>query len=180
MKKIYKAKEIASFYIQLLNSIPDNYIDNLKLNKILFFAQAWSLVKTGQPIFEDEIQAWDYGPVVPDVYRIYKCCGKSPIEEAEESFDESNLDSDELNLLIDVYRNYGIYTGWALKDITHEKGSPWFQVYEKGKNRPIPQDMMKAYYSGKKLDTFDPSQLDIPVITAIPLAWDSPEDAAYD
>ena len=63
---------------------------------------------------------------------------------------------------------------------THEKGSPWFQVYEKGKNRPIPQDMMKTYYSGKTLDTFDPSQLDIPVITAIPLAWDSPEDAAYD
>jgi len=179
LKKTYKAKEIASFYIQLLNSIPDNYIDNLKLNKILYYVQAWNLVKNGEPLFEDEIQAWDYGPVVPEVYQIYKCCGKSPIQEPEESFDESRLNSDELDLLIDVYRYYGKYTGWALKEMTHEKGSPWDQVYEKNQNKPISLGIMKEYFSDKTLDSFDPSKLNIPLITEVPAEWDSQEDDIY-
>lgn len=177
---MYKAREIANFYIQLLNSIPDNSIDNLKLNKILYYAQGWSLVKNGTPLFEDDIQAWDYGPVIQEVYHTYKCCGKGPIEEADTPFDESRLSSEELELLLSVYMNYGKYTGWALKDMTHAKGSPWSQVYEKGMNRVIPLEIIKVYFEKEKLDTFEDDLSRIPVITAIPAQWDSAEDAVYD
>mgnify|MGYP002624756445 FL=1 len=177
---MYKAREIASFYIQLLNSIPDNYIDNLKLNKLLYYSQAWSLVKFSKPLFEDEIQAWDLGPVIPDVYHIYKCCGKNPIIEPEETFAESNLSSEEVELLIDVYRTYGKYTGWALKEMTHRPGGPWAQVYQKGMNRTISQESIKAYYAGETLDSFDLDKLNIPVITEVPAEWDTPEDSVYD
>ncbi len=177
---MFKAKEIADFYIQLLNSIPDNSIDNLKLNKILYYAQGWSLIKNKTRLFEDDIQAWDYGPVIPDVYHTYKCCGKGPIVEPEDSFDESRLSGEELELLINVYMNYGKYTGWALKDMTHANGSPWSQVYEKGMNRIIPLDIIEKYFANEKLDTFDDNLAKIPVITSVPVQWDSAEDSVYD
>lgn len=180
MSNSFQAKEIASFYIQLLNSIPDNSIDNLKLNKILYYAQAWSLTKRGKPIFSDEIIAWDYGPVIPEVYHMYKCCGSNAIVEAEAPFDEGRLSGEELELLIDVYRNYGKYTGWALKDMTHKKGAPWSQVYKKDQNNVISHDSMMEYYSNKILETFDPDSLSIPVVTSIPDSWDSEEDSVYD
>ena len=180
MEKRFKAKEIASFYIQLLNSIPDNYIDNLKLNKILYYAQAWSLVKLNKPLFEDEIQAWEYGPVIPDVYHTYKCCGKDPIREAEDSFDESNLSNEDLELLINVYRTYGQYTGWKLKEMTHRKHGPWDQVYQKEKNAVISLESIKSYFADKELDCFDPDKLNLPIITAVPAEWDSSEDSIYD
>ena len=180
MKEKYSALEIANFYIQLLNSLPDNYIDNLKLNKLLFFAQGWSLAKLGHPIFEDRILAWEYGPVIPNVYHTFKCCGKNHIEEPSDPFDEKRLDSDEIELLVDVYSNYGRYTGWALKNMTHEKGTPWELVYKKGQNADISQEEMKAYFSNQKLDTFNIDSVDIPIIEAIPLAWDSEGDSVYD
>lgn len=71
----FKALDIANLYIDLANSIPGDYIDNLKLNKICYYAQAWCCVKLGHPLFDDEIQAWDYGPLIPDVYHTYKICG---------------------------------------------------------------------------------------------------------
>jgi len=47
-------------------------ISNLKLQKLLYYAQAWHLVNFDVPLFGDSIEAWDFGPVIPNVYRQYK------------------------------------------------------------------------------------------------------------
>lgn len=175
----FKAIDIANFYIGLANDIQDDSIDNLKINKMLYYAQGWSLVKLGHSLFSEDIQAWDYGPVVPEVYHAFKCCGKSSIKEPQDVFDESRLNTEELELLIDVYRTYGKYTGWALKEMTHEKGSPWDQVYQKGMNNVIGIDRVKDYFSRLNLDSFDVDKINLPIINEIPLAWDSQEDSIY-
>lgn len=181
MKAEFRASEIADFYIQLFNSLPDNSIDNLKLNKMLYYAQSWSLVKLGRPLFSDEIEAWDHGPVIPEVYRTYKICGSNPIENPQEYFEEDRLPTDTLELLIDVYNTYGRYTGWALRDMTHHKGTPWDQVYKKGANNIISQDSMKKYFSSnEKLESFQLRDDDSNIITSVPKAWDSSEDGVYD
>lgn len=142
----FKALDIANLYIDLANSIPGDYIDNLKLNKICYYAQAWCCVKLGHPLFDDEIQAWDYGPLIPDVYHTYKICGDCRIAEPSYHVDESLLTSDELTLITDVYLTYGKYTSVALMNKTHEPGSPWAAVYENRANNPIPLDLMKNYF----------------------------------
>ena len=180
MEAKFKAMDIANFYIKLAKEIEDDSFDNLKINKMLYFAQAWALVKLGHPIFSDSIQAWDYGPVIPDVYRAFKCCGSMPIDSPIDDFDETELSTEELELLLDVYRNYGQFTGLALKNMTHIMGSPWNQVYEKGMNKVIPNDLIQAYFKDKSLDSFDIDSLNIPVITEVPASWDSPEDSIYD
>ena len=176
----YKAIDIANMYIRLANDIQDNSIDNLKINKMLYYAQGWALVRLGRPLFDESIQAWDYGPVIPEVYHAFKCCGKLSIKEPIDVFDESRLNSEELELLVDVYTAYGRYTGWALKEMTHEKGSPWDMVYQKGKNIIIENEIIKKYFEKQSLDTFDPDLIKLPEITEIPLSWDSREDSVYD
>ena len=177
MSARYTALQIADFFVQLANSLPDDSIDNLKINKIVYFAQGRALASLGRPLFDDQIEAWDYGPVVPSVYKAFKCCGKSPIAGPESTFDESQLSSDELNLLTDVYVNYGKYTGIALKEMTHRKGTPWSVIYEQGENRVIPLELIEEWF---KNDTdfvpFTINTANAGTITAVPASWDSEED----
>lgn len=54
--------DVANFFIEVSPAFDDN-MTQMKLYKMLYYAQGWSLVKLGRPLFDDEIQAWDYGPV---------------------------------------------------------------------------------------------------------------------
>ena len=143
----YRALDIASLFIQLANSLPNDQIDNLKVNKLCYYAQGWSLARLGYPLFDDEIQAWDYGPVIHDVYYAYRTCGKNPIQEPATDYDEDNLTGDELTLLTDIYTNYGKYTSAALINMTHNEGTPWKQVYVPKSNKVISQDAMREFFS---------------------------------
>lgn len=143
----YKALDIANLYVELANSLPNDSIDNLKLNKLCYYAQAWAETKLGYKLFPDEIQAWDHGPVIPSVYHSFKSCGWRPIEEPTYHFDESVLTSDEISLLTDVYMTYGKYTSRALEDRTHIPDAPWRQVYEEGANNIISDDSMVNYFN---------------------------------
>lgn len=148
MRAKYTALDIANLYVQLANDIPNDSIDNLKLNKLCYYAQAWSLARLGYPLFDDAIEAWRYGPVVSVVYSAFKACGKRPIEEPTYHFDESRLTSEELTLLTDVYMTYGKYSSTGLIEKTHEAGSPWRQVYEADKNNLIDETLLSSYFSG--------------------------------
>ncbi len=180
MAMAHKAIDIANFILQLAGSIGDNSIDNLKLNKMLYFAQGHYLAKYHSPLYEDEIQAWEYGPVIPEVYRAFKCCGANAIEAPTDEFDEANLSSKELELLIDVYNAYGRYTGLALKDMTHKKDSPWDKVYVKGQNIVIQKALIEQSFANMPLEGFELIPTPENIITAVPSSWDSEEDEVYD
>ena len=106
-------------------------------------------MKLGYPLFDDEIQAWEYGPLIPEVYHTYKICGDRRISEPTYHVDENKLSSDELTLITDVYLTYGKYTSVALMNKTHEPGSPWDVVYKNRANKPITLDLIKNYFSGR-------------------------------
>lgn len=151
---MHKAIDIANFFIDMAHSEEEGYITNLKVNKLLYFAQAWSLVRLGRPLFDERIEAWQYGPVVPNVYVAFKRYGGDGIAEPDGAYSPENFSDDELQLLIDIQREYGKYTASALVNITHEKGSPWWQVYH-GSGQTISTETMKDYFSRKgALNTF--------------------------
>ena len=70
---MYAALDIARYIIKYCKD--NGYsISNLKLQKLLYFVQAQFLVTyNGRPAFEEKIEAWDFGPVVPEVYHYLKC-----------------------------------------------------------------------------------------------------------
>ena len=97
-----KAIDIANFFIDLSNSLEEELMTNLKVNKLVYLAQAWSLVRLGKPLFCENIQAWQYGPVIPSVYNTFKVCGANNIENVFGEYNQKIFSPEELDLLIDI------------------------------------------------------------------------------
>ena len=116
---------------------------NLKLQKILYFVQAEFLVGMGKACFDDEIEAWTYGPVVPAVYFEYKIFGSTNIpDQGDNDFESiSRQDKDCLDAIIDVAAKY---SASSLVEITHRQ-SPWKNAYRR-KDKVIKQSEIKEYF----------------------------------
>ncbi len=146
-----KAIDVANFFVDVTSNDPEDAMTNMRVNKLLYFSQAWSLVRLGRPLFEDdEIQAWQYGPVAPGVYRAFSEYGRERIRKVAGDYSWKVFSVDETELLLDVLREYGIYTSAALVKLTHRKGSPWSEVYAPGCNATITNESMKTYYSAQE------------------------------
>lgn len=113
------------------------YITSLKLQKLLYFIQGLSAKVYGKRAFDNPIYAWSYGPVVTDMYKVYK--GRSPILTPSDNIKIS----DGLNKIIDiVISSYGQIEAEKLIDLTHEE-EPWLNT---PKDHIIDFDLMKEYF----------------------------------
>lgn len=86
---MYDAVSIARFVINYSNK-QEYGISNLKLQKIMYFIQAYFLITQDKPCFSDDIEAWDFGPVVPAAYHEFKQFGSGNIPYIDSYF-EGNL-----------------------------------------------------------------------------------------
>lgn len=161
---MYKASDIALWFLyknaaeskeHSLNAVEDDVyegITNLKLQKLLYYAQGVYLALYNERLFSDNIMAWEHGPVVVDVYKEYKENGRNQIKlkrnnEFDKIITKIEGDSKASNSLNLVYDNFAIYTAWQLRNMTHEEGSPWsITVAEKGLNNVIRKDLIKDYF----------------------------------
>lgn len=137
----HKALDVANVILKLSNPEVGDFISNLKLQKLLYYTQGFSLVILQQPIFEEDIKAWDYGPVVENVYHAFKGNGSEAICPNEE-FDTSFLSEKELELLINVYEVYGQFSALKLMNMTHEE-APWKNT---PRNGVISRDLMVSFF----------------------------------
>lgn len=140
------ALDIANFFIDLANNDPDEGMTNMRVNKLVYFANAWALVRLGRPLFDDEIQAWTFGPVIPAVYDAFKICGKERIHETAGNYSHSLLTTEETDLLLDVANEYGQYSTSRLVNITHKPGSPWSETFRRHENAVIDNTIIQAYF----------------------------------
>lgn len=140
------AIDIANFFIYLFQDDEDG-LTNLKLNKLLYYAQGHAMIRLERPLFAEEIQAWPHGPVVKCVYKEFKKNKNTRICEYTGRFDVTDFTDEECELLVDVAREYGKYTGSTLRNMTHKPGSPWEQYYrEEAHDTVIPDFAIKAYF----------------------------------
>jgi uncharacterized phage-associated protein len=123
-------------------------ITNLKLQKILYFIEAYSLVVKGQSMFSDSIQAWEYGPVIPTAYHSFKQNKSDPI------FPEEGyvvlLDEERRKVIEDVWNTFNKFSASRLVEITH-RHTPWkeaFKLTQKGLDGEISREEIAKYYSG--------------------------------
>jgi len=120
-------------------------LTNLKLQKLLYFAQAVSLSLNDTLLFRDRIEAWKFGPVVPSVYQELKKFGNAPVEMAMDGV--STLSTEITSILEDVWSLYGKFASHELVNITHNH-LPWKQVYLSGiVNGEITPEGLKSYYA---------------------------------
>ena len=123
---MYKATDIANFLVYLMTDSCDD-LTNMKLNKILYYAQGHYLQKYGKPLFEDCIEAWPHGPVIRSVYAKYKDFTDRRIT-AYDVAQIQCIDDDTKSYLVDVARKYGRFTASTLRNMTHKPKTPWSEV----------------------------------------------------
>ena len=135
----YKALDIANKIISKTDLEHGDTISNLKLQKMLYYQQGFHLAYFGTPLFDEDIVAWQYGPVVPSVYKEYKSFESNSISTSEEGI---SLSDDEEELFNNVYEEYNQFSAVALMKMTHEE-SPWKATEI---NSVISRDKMAAFF----------------------------------
>ena len=139
---MYKAQDIAKWFLyknyaeqKEKVATNDDYevydgITHLKLQKLLYNAQGVHLATQGEKLFDDDLEAWEHGPVVREVYDTYCVFGRNaiiipstPENDAIVRKIESDVKAKET--LDIVYDNFSIYTAWQLREMSHVKNGPW-------------------------------------------------------
>nr|DAM94001.1 MAG TPA: hypothetical protein [Caudoviricetes sp.] len=127
-----KALEVAKYVVTKCKK--DEYpISNLQLQKILYYIQHDFLKKNNKPLFDDDFEAWKFGPVVPSVYYEYSYLGALKIYEEYDDYDKiiQNLGDNILLINSTVCKKRNI-DPWTLVSETHAKGKAWDIIFKDG------------------------------------------------
>jgi uncharacterized phage-associated protein len=159
MNKVYKASDIANHFIYKSKIENNTDLTVLKLIKLVYIGYGWCLATLDRKIFNEKIEAWKHGPVVPSIYYEFKrfrdATGMTNINEYAIDFDlnekkeEINSiyssvdekDEDIIKILNAVWKKYKNYSGWELRNLTHE--GPWKKFYQKEQNNEIKEEDIK-------------------------------------
>ena len=124
-------------------------VSTWKLQKLVYYAQAWSLVWDEAPLFRERIEAWANGPVCPELYKIHRGNFYISSNDVKKGMAES-LTNEQRETLDAVIKYYGDKSGSYLSALTH-KERPWKET--RGdlpagtpSSREIPLDLMADYY----------------------------------
>ena len=142
-----KALDVAKYLLSLVNQDNGDTISNLKLQKLLYYVQGYYLAYFNKPLFNEDIEGWTLGPVVPVVYEEYKQYGRGCLPLDDFNFDISNLSQEELNVIQNVFSIYNDYSASTLVDMTH-KELPWINSLENNlavKNKISQVDIMSYF-----------------------------------
>ena len=124
--------DIANYFLSLTDEDAGDLISNLKLQKLVYYAQGYHVALFDHPLFNEPIHAWAHGPVIPDLYHRYKEYGAGAIPTLE-TFDFKKIPMDVKELLDEVYDVLGQFSAWKLRNMTHEE-TPWLEAKDKPGN----------------------------------------------
>lgn len=149
--KILKVQDIGRYFLYLANQ-EQKPITNKKLQKLVYYAQAWSLVLQNKKLFSEPIEAWVHGPAVRSLYAQYKKFGFEPIQE-EIKVDTLNIAGQTKELLNSVWNIYGKIDAGYLEILTHFE-EPWREARDglqssENSSNEISLKTMKNYYTEK-------------------------------
>ncbi len=121
---MYSAKQVSRFIITYCYN-KNHPVSNLKLQKILYFSWVDFYKETHEILFNDEICAWQLGPVVPEVYYEYCSYGGRAICESY----NNDIDTKNSQILSEIIDRYIYKLASSLVDMTHRPGTPWSEIY---------------------------------------------------
>lgn len=131
---MYNVFDVAQYvlyrYMELNRSIT-----NLKLQKLLYFIQRQSLQVNQRPMFNEIIEAWQFGPVVPAVY--YKYVGAGASEIYEFSLPDVKFEQEDIDIIEDIINKYIDSNPWIMVDETHNDGTAWDRAIKTGVYKPV-------------------------------------------
>lgn len=136
--------------LSIANYIVNNWSDkieitNLKLNKLVYYSYVESLRKLGRPLFDDTIEAWQYGPVEPAVYQAFSSYGRNPIQATS---GPAELDAASEQIVRCVMGKLGSLSAFDLVTMSHKPDGAWASVYSSEKDNAITPEAILASTDG--------------------------------
>ncbi len=125
-------------------------MSTMKLQKLCYYAQVWSLVWDDMPLFQEDFQAWANGPVCPELF--YKTQGKYSVIASDETGGEGDLSENQRDTVERVLKHYGEHDAQWLSQLMHME-DPWIIARKGipagiGCNNIITKESMAIYYGG--------------------------------
>lgn len=170
---MYKAIDIANWFIkkaieEVKKDANNGYLTNMHVQKLLYFAQGHYLVRNNEKLFEEDIEAWQYGPLILEVYSqlpsgacaimepqstVLELLQNDPKQlkiEKERTGKVDDYTNDFLNEIFDAYKKYSAI---ELANLSHEEA--WFRAYRRGKRTVLDIDLIKKDFEKKYTLTED-------------------------
>jgi len=167
----YSSRAIANYFLDLAEK-EGQPLTPMKLQKLVYFAHGWHLAIVEEPLLDEQVEVWKWGPVVKSLYHAFKEFGNQPISEPARrysvkrepklrlvvtipSIDEEAPNAEDAEwtkeLLKRVWDVYKGFTAVQLSKMTHASGSPWDQVYQQYTGNPpkgtdIPAELIRKYF----------------------------------
>lgn len=114
----YQVSDIANYFLFKAEQDGQELLSNMKLQKMIYYAQGLHLAIDEGPLFHDEMEAWTYGPVAPAIYHKYKEFGSGGIP-PDDDFDSNIIDDDTREFLDEVFDVFGQFSAIRLMDLSH-------------------------------------------------------------
>lgn len=134
-----------------------NLLTNKRIQKLIYYIQAWHLAINNKPIFDDTIEAWVHGPAIRSIYEMYRANAWLPISKVANPKIADELEPDTVQFIDRIFLAYSKYDTATLEYMTHAE-TPW-QEARKGleaneiSSNEITQDSMKEYYAKRLVST---------------------------
>jgi uncharacterized phage-associated protein len=147
----YSAITVANAFLTLARR-ENKTLTNMKLQKLVYIAQGFSLAMLGRPLFRNPIHAFQYGPVIPFLYEELKRYGNGsianliPIPDGEDAIDVDDPTCIEATIIRGVWERYGTLSAVQLSNITHQPETPWSKVWNKKNYEVIPNGLIQNHY----------------------------------
>lgn len=146
----YDARQVANWFIERAAK-DGRALSIMQLLKLAYIAHGWNLEIRNEPLFTNKVEAWQYGPVIPEVYHAFRPQGihATKIVEAPPITDAADL-----SFLEEIYKIYGHLSPFKLSELTHVSGGPWETARKWGGwYAEIPNDLIQSHYISKRQST---------------------------
>ncbi len=155
----FDARAVANYFLDLAAK-EGRPLDPMGIQKLVYFAHGWNLAIYGSPLIQQRVEAWDYGPVIVDLYQAFREFGRSPITQHARKFEfdpitglvsetiptieETEETKDTRALLERVWESNKHLTSIELSNLTHLPDSPWTIARQAGQ-REIDDSLIRKY-----------------------------------
>lgn len=145
---MYDARQIANWFVQRAQK-ESKTLSIMSLLKLTYISHGWHLEMRKVPLFSNRIEAWQRGPVIPDVYSSFRGQGVHVTGIIPQySLPMTKFDTD---FLEQIYMIYGHMDPFTLSEMTHEPGGPWEMASKRAGNyAPIYNSEIQAHYEAKR------------------------------
>lgn len=143
---MYSSITVTNRFLTLAQERHDS-LTPMQILKLVYIAHGWTLGLYGHPLIREEVEAWQYGPVIPSLYNAVRKFRSRPVEGPLRGGGNEELNAIAADVVEQVYGIYGSLHGLALSRLTHAKGTPWEAIYMPGEfGLTIPNDIIEDHY----------------------------------